>query len=166
MELFLLCVKVFFARIIDVCLGAFRTVNIVRGNRVIAAVIAFIEVLIWYSIAREVLTPKNISIFIPLSYASGYATGTFLGTFLSGYLIKGYLTIHVISNKISKKDIEEIKDEGFGVSSLNTIDNKILLIIEINKKRLDKLRELIKDLDGDAFMIINETKYVNNGFIK
>ena len=166
MGLFLMCSKVFFARIIDVCLGAFRTVNIVRGNRVIATVIAFFEVLIWYAIAREVLTPKTVSLYIPLSYAAGYATGTFLGTFLSTRLIKGYFTIYIISNAITKKDLKIIKNQGFGVSTLNTIDNKMMLIIEIDKRRLDKLREIIKNLDQDAFMIINETKYINNGFIK
>lgn len=166
MGLILSCLKVFFARIIDVCLGAFRTVNIVKGNRMLAAIIAFIEVLIWYAIAREVLTPKNISLFIPFAYAGGYATGTYLGTFLSGKFGKGFLTVYVISSLIKKKDIELIKKEGFGVTMLNNKDNKTLLLIQINKKSLEDLRDLIQKLDTNAFIIMNETKYVNNGFIK
>ncbi len=166
MNLFLICLKVFFARIIDVCLGAFRTVNIVRGRRVVAAVIAFVEVLIWYAVAREVLTPDRVSIFIPLAYASGYAIGTYLGTFLSGKFSKGFLSVQVISSKIKQQDIEIIKKKGYGVSTLKTTDNKIMLIIEINQKRLNDLRKIINRLDKKAFMIINETKYINNGFIK
>ncbi|MDD4187903.1 MAG: DUF5698 domain-containing protein [Bacilli bacterium] len=166
MTIFLICLKIFFARIIDVCLGAFRTVNVVKGHRFTAAAIAFVEVLIWYAVAREVLTPSYSSIFIPISYAGGYAMGTYLGTFLSSLFMKGFLTIHVISDKITDEDVKLIKEEGFGVSTLNTIDNKLMLIIEIKNKRLDRLRKLIKEMDLEAFMIINETKYVNNGFIK
>ena len=166
MAIFLICIKIFFARIVDVCLGAFRTVNLVKGHRFAAATIAFVEALIWYLVVREVLTPTYESIFIPISYAGGFSIGTYFGTLLSSAFIKGYLTINVISEKITEEDVKLIKNEGFGVSILNTTDNKLLLIIEIKNKRLDHLRKLIKEMDADAFMIINETKYVNNGFIK
>ena len=42
----LLCLKIFFARIIDVTLGTIRTVLVVRGRRFTPAFIAFFEVLI------------------------------------------------------------------------------------------------------------------------
>lgn len=166
MNILFFCIKVFLARIFDVCLGAFRTVNIVKGNHVVAATIAFFEVLIWYAIAREVLNPDIISIFIPIAYAGGYSVGTYLGTFLSGKLSKGYLSAYIISTVIKKKDLKKIKKSGFGVTIINETDNKLILLIQIDKNNIESLKESIEELDPDAFMIFNETKYLNNGFIK
>ncbi len=151
---------------LDVCLGTFRTVNIVKGNKVTATLIAFIEVLIWYLIAKEALNPKMTSWLIPVSYAGGFATGTYLGMLLSAKYIDGHLTLNVISSTINEEDIIKIKNQGFGVSMLNTHDNKTLLILEINKKHLEELKKLIKSIDENAFITVDETKYVHNGFIK
>ena len=41
-----------------------------------------------------------------------------------------------------------------------------MLFIEINKKRIDHLNKLIKSLDEKAFIVVNETKLVQNGYIK
>lgn len=49
----LMCLKIFLARIIDVTLGTVRTVLVVRGRKNTAALIAFVEVLIWFLIARR-----------------------------------------------------------------------------------------------------------------
>lgn len=166
MVLLLTCLKIFFARMTDVCLGTFRTVNVVKGNKGTATIIAFIEVLIWYLVAKEALNPNINSWLIPVAYAGGFATGTYIGMLLSGRYISGHLTINVISSVIDKSHIDEIKKHGFGVSMLNTHDDKTMLIMEINKKHLKELKSVIKSIDGNAFIIINETKYVHNGFIK
>ena len=43
---------------------------------------------------------------------------------------------------------------------------KYLLLIEINKHSFEQLSRLIKSMDEKAFIIVNETKYVQNGYIK
>ena len=43
MTLFLMCIKIFFARVIDVSLGTFRTINTVKGRNSIAALIGIID---------------------------------------------------------------------------------------------------------------------------
>lgn len=166
MMLFLTCLKIFFARLTDVCLGTFRTVNVVKGNRIAATLIAFVEVTIWFLVAKEALNSASDSWFIPLSYAGGFASGTYIGTFLSGKFIGGHLTLNVISSKINQDNINLIKEQGFGVSILNTQDDKSMLLIEIDKKHLKELKTLIKSIDKSAFIIANETKYVYNGYIK
>ncbi len=166
LTVFLICLKIFFARMTDVCLGTFRTVNVVKGNKGMATLIAFIEVFIWYMVAKEALNPSIKSIFVPIAYAGGFATGTYLGMLLSARYIDGHLTVNVISSTINENDILTIKEHGFGVSMLNTHDNKTLLILEINKKHLKELRKLIKSIDENSFITVNETKYVHNGFIK
>lgn len=166
MKLLLLCIKIFFARILDVSLGTVKTVFIVKEKRIISTIIAFIEVLIWFEVARTALNTEITSILIPISYALGYATGTYIGTFINTKFIKGHLTINIISSKINKKEIDILKENGFGLSVIKAEDNKNLIIIEIDKKNLKKLKELIYTFDKKAFIIINDTKIVQNGYIK
>lgn len=67
--------------------------------------------------------------------------------------------------------IDEIRDAGFGVSVIdlkNPQDNedKTLLMIQLNKSKLKTLTHIIRTNDKDAFVVINDTKYTQNGIIK
>src|SRR5574344_3029606 len=147
MNLLFLCFKIFCARIVDVSLGTVRTVYIIKEKRLIATIIAFFEVLIWFEIARESLNTEITSIFIPISYAAGYAMGTFIGTFLSSRFVKGHLTLNIISNKIKEKDISFLKEQGYGISTINVDNDKQMLIMEVDKKNLRHLQDLILSID-------------------
>ena len=166
-----MCFKIFFARIIDVSIGTIRTVLVVRGNRIMGSILAFFEVLIWFFAAREALNTVD-SILVPIFYAGGYATGTYVGTLISNNYLDGLISLQVIS-KSSKalKMLNKIRSSGFGVSviDLNNTQDKVskkLLIIQLNKKNLKKLTHIIRSIDSDAFVIINETKYVQKGLVK
>lgn len=164
MTTLLLCLKIFFARILDVSIATVRTVYVLKGKTIIVAILAFLEITIWFLVAREALNVEHMTIWVVLSYSGGYTTGTIVGTNITKKYVKGNLGIEVISSKISTNDLQIIKDEGFGVSSINMNDNKIMLILQINKKRLEECKNLIYSLDKDAFITVNETKFVYNGF--
>lgn len=166
MKLLLLCLEIFFARILDVSLGTIKTFYIVREKRLTASIIAFFEVLIWFLVAREALNTDINSIIIPIVYSLGFASGTYIGILLSSKIIHGNLTVNVISNKIKKKEINELKSKGFGLTSIKVNGNKSYLIIEITKKDLEKLKSIITKLDENAFIIVNESKFIQNGFFK
>lgn len=170
--MFVLCFKIFFARIIDVSLGTIRTVLVVRGRRFTPAFIAFFEVLIWFLIAREALTTEVTSILIPICYAGGYATGTYIGGFISNNLVEGLIGVNVTTKTSgAKKMVEEIRSAGFGVSAIDLKnpqddEDKTMLIVQLNKSKLKTLTAIIRKNDPDAFVVINETKYTQNGLIK
>lgn len=166
MSVIILCIKIFVARILDVSIGVIRTVELVKDNTIKAVVLAFFEVLIWFLIAREALTSSDLNILIAIFYSLGYACGTLLGSYLSKLLIKGSVAVQVISSTILKKNITEIKNNGYGISSLNLDGNKKMLIIEVDKKRLKSLLNLVKKIDDKAFITVSETKFVTNGYIK
>ena len=167
MELFLLCLKIFSARILDVSLGTIRTVFTVKGKSLISAMIGFIEVFVWFMIAREALNSSNPSIFIVVSYSLGYATGTYIGSILSKILIKGKLNVQVITDNIEL--IDKLRNDGFAVSVVDIKgkdSDKYMLIIGINNNKKNLLTAKIKEYDKNAFVYINETVYIHNGFIK
>ena len=41
-----------------------------------------------------------------------------------------------------------------------------MLYMEINKKNLSEIKDFIKNIDENAFIVVSETKLVQNGFIK
>ena len=62
-----LCLTVFFGRIIDVSLGNIRTLLTVKGKRIIAATIGFIEATIWFLVVKEALNTGANSLWIVFS---------------------------------------------------------------------------------------------------
>lgn len=170
MTLFLLCFKIFIARVFDVTLATFVTILNVKGEKIKATIIGFIDVIIWFLVVKEALNTELESIWIAFAYAGGYATGTFIGVSLSNILIKGKISVQVILDYLPLEETEKIRNAGYAVSQIECTgkegSKKSMLFIEVDKKMLNELKELIKKIDNNAFIVVNETKFVENGFFK
>ncbi len=167
--MFILCLKIFFVRILDVSLGTIRTMFVVRGKKLISSIIGFFEILVWFLVVKEALQTESNSIFIAISYSLGFATGNYIGALLSDKLITGNVSVQVFTNNNNLEKI--LREHGYGVSSVvytgyEEEAHKHMLFINIDKKKEKALRELIKKNDKEAFIIVNETKYVENGYFK
>lgn len=165
METILLCLKVFFARLLDVSIGSVRMIFLVKQKNLIAGILAFVEIVIWFLVAKEVLTRTETNLLVIACYAGGYACGTYIGGLINRYLVKGTLTAMVIIKNESSHLIETLRDAHYGVSVMKLEEEKMLLIIEFKKKNLKKLKALIKQNDNNAFLIINESLHTENGYI-
>ena len=169
MELFLLCLKIFGARILDVSLGTLRTMITVKGKNLYAGLVGFFEVFVWFIIVREALNTDETSIWIAISYALGFATGTYIGGVLSQKFISGNLSVQIITTKAYPDMVSLLRSEGYGVTVIDVEgknnEEKDMLFIEINNKDFSHLKRIVKKIDNDAFIVVNETKYVFNGFI-
>lgn len=171
MELLLLCIKVFCVRILDVSLGTTRTIMTVKGKARTASLIGFFEVLVWFIVVREALNTDIDSLWIAVSYAGGFAIGIYLGSLISNKFIKGNFGVQIILSKNDDKIVNTIRKEGYAVSVIDVkgqdIDKeKYMLFIEIDKRRFNHLKNLIQELDEKAFIVVNETRMVQNGYFK
>lgn len=168
MEIILLCIKVFFVRILDVTLGTFRTILTVKSKILEASLLGFFEVLVWFLVVREALNSDITSIWVAIFYSAGFATGTYLGGILSQKFIQGNSTMQVITN--NRKIIDVISASGYGVTVLDARgyneSKKYMLLIEVNNKNLAEVKAIVKKLDKSAFVVVTETKLVQNGYIK
>jgi len=167
----LLCIQVFFARLVDVSLGTVRMMFVVKGKTVIATLIAFIEVMIWFVVAREVLSSSELNLFVAVSYSAGYATGTLIGMHLSKRFIKGTVGVQVVTSRNKNEMVSRIRHEGFAVSVIDLKNDfgkekKEMLFIQVNNNSLNRLLKLIEKEDPGAFVVVNETKAVQNGYVK
>lgn len=168
MSILFLCSKIFFARLIDVSLGTIRTIYTVKEKNIIASIIGFVEVTIWFLVVKEALNTYDNSYYIVFSYASGFAIGTYIGGVLSNKFIKMKLGVQVITSKKDNNMVNQIRKYGYGVSIINIEGDsqKYMLYIQIDSNNYSKLINLIKKIDNKAFIVVNETKYVQNGYFK
>ena len=166
MSTLLLCLKIFGARLIDVSLGTIRTVYTVKNKHLIASFIGLIEVIVWFLIVQEALNSTSNNFFIAFSYSIGFAVGTYIGGILSNKLINTKLGIQVILSNKDDNIINKIRQMGYAVSIINLVskDNKYMLYIQVDSKKYQKLIKLINSLDNKAFIVVNETKVVYNGY--
>ena len=142
METIIICIEVFFARMIDVSIGSVRTILLVKGKNIISMILAFIEILIWFMVAKQTLTSDETNLAIILSYA-----------------------VPACQGMVKKAIIEKLKEADYGVSTLSIEDGKLILLVEFKKKYLKKLKNTVRELDEDAFLIVNESLHVENGYI-
>lgn len=164
---FFMCIKIFCARLIDVSLGTFRTINTVKGKDLVASLIGLIEITVWFLIVKEALNTNNNSIWIVIAYALGFSVGTYIGGKISKKFIKSNLEVQVILSSKDNNIVDKIRKEGYGVTTIvvsGSKNEKYMLYIQIKNQSLEHLKEIIKKLDKQAFMVVNETKYVENGY--
>ena len=167
----LTCLKIFFARIIDVSISTFRTMIMVKKKSFIIPILAFCEVFIWFIAARKALNTEINSIMIPICYSLGYATGTYLGGFLSRKFIKNINTIEVTTKRNNKKLINNLRSRGLAISIIElkepyNKERKDLIIIDVKSKLTQETIKQIKESDDQAFIVVKDTKIVRNGYIK
>ena len=168
MEILVLCVRIFFTRILDVSLGTLRTIVTVKGKKYVASTIGFIEVFIWFLVVKDALSTGETSIFITLSYAGGYACGTIMGGLINEKFISSNLTVQIVTSALDLPDVLRGKDYAvtvLEVSSMNQEIPRIMLLMEISSKKFGALKKFVKEVDDKAFIIASETKYVLNGYI-
>jgi len=167
MTTFFMCIKIFFARLIDVSLGTFRTINTVKGRDLIAALIGLVEITVWFLIVKEALNTDDNSIWIVIAYSLGFSVGTYIGGKISKRFIKSNLEVQVILSSKDDNIVTKIREEGYGVTAIEvngSKNEKYMLYIQIRNQSLEHLKTIIRKLDKKAFIVVNETKYVENGY--
>ena len=152
----------------DVSLGTLRTIMTVRGKNKFATFLGFLEVTVWFLMAKNALNSESNSVFIVLSYAGGYATGTYIGGYLSRF-IKSKLCIQLVIEEDNVDLINELRESGFAVTVMDVEgykndSKKYMLLLEIDSDKYKTVKKIINKHNRNVFMMLNETKYVRNGF--
>lgn len=170
MAILMLCLQIFFFRIIDVSLGVMRTILSVKRKPFFASMVGFVEVLIWFLIVRSALSADVDNLFIAFAFALGFATGTFIGGLLAKRFIRSNINVQVITSSRDEAFIRAIRTNGFPATVIEASGSgeerskRYLLFIEIKSGDYKKLKQLVLGLDPRAFIFVNELTSSINGF--
>lgn len=167
MEFILGYLFIFFARVTDVSLATIRTLMVVQGRKLQAALIGFFEVSIYVTALSKVVSSLDNPLNL-LSYALGFACGNYLGITIENKIALGNLAVQIIL-KISDKDqlIQELRDKGFGVTVIEgqgLEGTKEILNVAINRKDLEVLKKKVYEHDKNAFITVNNINPISGGF--
>jgi len=157
---------IFMAKVSDVSLATIRMIMVVKGKRIHAAVIGFVEVSIWILAVGTVLSNLDDPINV-IMYASGFATGNYVGIMIEEKMALGSLVVQVISFKKAEELVAILRDEGYGVTVVegygrNGINH--LLNVTIQRKQLGRLNQLLDEHDQKAFVTVMDTRAIKGGF--
>jgi uncharacterized protein YebE (UPF0316 family) len=156
---------IFVLRIFDVSFDTMRVIFAIRGKRGIAALLGFLQALIWIFAVGNAVKHLN-SILHVLGYAGGYATGTWVGISIEQTIAYGVSTIRVVSRKMGVEIAEALRGRGFAVTEFPGFgrDGSVeILNSVVQRSHVDEVLELIVKADPAAFVTIEEPKVLRGG---
>lgn len=164
MNIWILGVIVFFARVVDVSVGTLRTISIIQGRTKSAFILAFIETSVWLLVLSAVLPKVIESPVLGVFYAFGFATGNVVGILVEKRLAMGHTNFRVITTKFAKEITNSLREKGFAVTTFEG-EGKDGVVTEIyvasERKNLPLLIKIVKEIEPDAFYIAEQAGVVS-----
>lgn len=158
---------IFFARVFDVSLATFRTLMVVQGRKVPAAIIGFFEVSIYITALSKVVSSLD-NPFNLLAYGLGFACGNYVGITIENKIALGNLAVQIILKKSGNKELMEVlRENGFGVTVIvgqGLEGTKDILSVAINRKDLNNLKKIVYQYDKNAFITVNNINPISGGY--
>lgn len=159
---------IFVARIFDVSISTVRIIMLSRGNRRIAPVLGFFEVIIWLIAIRQIFQHlDNVMAFI--AYGAGFAAGTWIGMAIEEKLALGYLAVRAIVLSDDKSLLTSLAEANFGVTTFvgEGRDGEVRLVFTIiRRKQLPKVIAIINDVSPNAFVSVADVRSAREGIIQ
>lgn len=156
---------IFLARICDQSIGTLRIIFVSKGNRSVAPILGFFEVLIWITAISKIM--QNLDNYVNyVAYAAGFATGNFVGMIIEEKLAMGIQMIRVFTSESGMELVRILNKNGFGATTIEAQGSKerIHLVYSIvHRNELSKVLELINSINPKSFFTIEDVKAVNEG---
>lgn len=155
-------------QLVIVPLTTLRTTFMVKGYKIVSAVIAAIESLI-YVLALGMIFADLSNILNMFAYAIGYAGGVYLGCTLENKLAVGYRSFNVNLLERDNELIQNLRKEGFGVTifEVEGLNGNKRIRLEIISKR-SRESELMAFLEREApkaFVVAFEPTSFKGGYL-
>jgi uncharacterized protein YebE (UPF0316 family) len=165
----LVCFIVCFAKIAEISVQSLKTVLMVKGQRVYASMLGFLEVMIWGLVISAVITTLGNDMWLLLFYCIGYATGLFLGSLLEEKLALGTVSIQiVVKPKHTETICQYLTARGNGYTIFNGHGAKSeanLIIIVVERKQSKKmLREIRALCNNEVFEMTSDVSRFIGGY--
>jgi uncharacterized protein YebE (UPF0316 family) len=164
MNIWILGIIVFLARIIDVSMGTLRTISIVQGRTKVAFFLAIIEISVWLTVLSAVLPKVLETPLLGVFYAIGYATGNVVGILVEKRLAMGYANLRIITMHYAKEISFALRGKGFAVTTFEGEgkDGKVTEVyVACERKALPGLIKLVKEIEPDAFYIAEQAGFIS-----
>ncbi len=165
MEMLLGALFIFCLRLIDVSMGTVRILMAVRGRRLLAGVIGFVEVTIFLVAISQVVT--NIgNWWNVIGYAAGFAMGQIIGITIDNRIAIGLAEVNIISMGMGTKIAEALREDGYGATEFLGAGQSMLVDMVravVRRKEVPSVIARTTALDDKAFITVQEMQTAYRG---
>ena len=165
----LVCFLVCGAKIVEITIQSLKTCMMVKGQRMKAAGLGFVECIIWGLVISTIIGTLGDNLYLLLFYCVGYATGLFLGSTLENKIALGTSNLELIANDDSTEKITAFLDSrGMGYTVFaghGSKDKMNMIFIVLPRKETPKtLKAIRKSCDNKVFVVASEVSKYAGGY--
>ena len=165
----LVCAIVCAAKIVEISIQSLKTCMMVKGERLKAAGLGFIECVIWGRVISTIIGTLGDNIWLLLFYCIGYAAGLFIGSSIENKIALGTSNLELIASDESTALITEYlksKDRGFTVFEGHGSKDKMNMIFIVIPRRemAPMLKEIRKICNNKVFVVASEVSKHAGGY--
>jgi uncharacterized protein YebE (UPF0316 family) len=156
---------VFLGRILDVSIGTVRVILMSQGNRRLAPLLGFFEVVIWVVVTSQVIARLR-NPFVVIAYGLGFAAGTYVGMKIEDKLSFGSVVLRITTEKSAAGLVVALSSNGFGVTVIDakgTTGDVSQLFTVVHRKLLPKVLTIVENCCPRAFYTVEDVQYVSTG---
>ena len=159
---------IFLLRILDVPIGTLRVMYMVRGDRLRAVPLAFIESLVWVFAISQIFSQLDNRANM-VGFAAGFASGTLVGMTLERWIASGHVLARIVSHKAEGQCMAEaLRSAGFGVTVVTGTgrggEQAILFVVAL-RRRGRELLDVVRAVDAGAFVTIDPVQTAMGGYL-
>ena len=163
------CLLVCVAKIVEITIQSLKTCMMVRGQRIKAACLGFVECMIWGLVISTIISTLGDNLLLLLFYCGGYATGLFLGSTIEGKIALGTSNLQLIANDENAKLIIAYlrqNKRGYTVfSGQGSTDRMNMILIVLPRREMKKvLKEIRKLCNNRVFVVASDVSKYAGGY--
>ena len=163
------CFIVCAAKIIEITIQSLKTCMMVKGQRIKAAGLGFVECAIWGLVISTIIGTLGDNLFLLAFYCVGYAAGLFLGSTLEGKIALGTSSLQLIaSDESTTKIIEYLKANSRGYTVLNGQGSKekmnMIFIVLPRRDVTPTLKEIRSICNNKVFVVVDDVNKYAGGY--
>ena len=165
----LVCLLVCAAKIVEITIQSLKTCMMVKGQRLKAAGLGFVECIIWGLVISTLIGSLGDDLLLLIFYCIGYATGLFLGSTIENKIALGTSNLELIASDESTEKITAYlkeNDRGYTVFEGHGSKEKMnMIFVVLPRKETPKvLREIRKSCDNKVFVAVSEVSKYAGGY--
>ena len=165
----LVCIIVCSAKIIEISIQSLKTCMMVKGQRLKAAALGFIECTIWGLAISTIIGTLGDNILLLFFYCAGYAAGLFIGSTIEGKIALGTSNLELIANDESTEKIIaflKANNKGYTVfDGYGSTDKMNMIFIVLPRKEAPRLLKDIRRIcDNKVFVVASEVSKYAGGY--
>ena len=165
----LVCLIVCAAKIVEISIQSLKTCMMVKGQRVKAAALGFLECAIWGLVISTIIGTLGDNLFLLLFYCLGYAMGLFLGSTIENKIALGTSSLQLIADDENTGVITAYLDahgRGYTVfEGRGSKDKMNMIFIVLPRKEASRtLREIRRACDYKVFVVASEVCKYAGGY--